>query len=135
MSKKNRPLEYGNGKEFEHQRVRLTGAAANSSITRVASYLLAVSAKNMREGMDPNLIDEPTGPVASYLQIAADQLAHILSLFRTLDLIQPEGLNHLSLKDLGSIRKIAEASIGQASGRSSGGRSETGLWAKAQANG
>ena len=60
-------------------------------------------AMNMREGMDPHLVEEPSAPVASFPKVSADQLAHILSLFQTLDLT--EDLNRLSLKDLDSFRK------------------------------
>ena len=73
-------LDAATEKEFEHQRVRLTGAAAQSPIARVASYLLAVSTINMREGMDPNIVEEPSAPAASYLQITADQLTHSIAL-------------------------------------------------------
>ena len=117
-------LDAATEKEFEHQRLRLSAAAANSPIVRVASYLVALSAMNMREGMDPRLVDEPSAPVASCLKVTADQLAHILLLFQTLDLIQPEGPNRLSLKDLDSLQNIADVGIGQVSGRSSGERSK-----------
>ena len=67
----------------------------------------------MREGMDPHIIEEPSAPEASCLKVTADQLTHILSLFQTLNLIQPEGPKRLSLKDLDSLRNIADETIGQ----------------------
>ncbi len=113
-------LDAATEKEFEHQRVRLTGAAAQSPIARVASYLLAVSTTNLREGMDPHIVEEPSAPAVSYLQITADQLTHNLSLFHTLDLINPEGSNRLNIKDLNRLRNIADASIGTGSGMQAG---------------
>ena len=128
-------LDAATENEFEHQRLRLSATGANSPIARVASYLLALSAMNMREGKDPHLVEEPSGPVASFLKVSADQLTHILSLFQTLDLIQPERPNRLSLKDLDALRDIAEASLGQVSAHTSGARSETRVSVKARANG
>ena len=90
---------------------------------------------NTRAGMDPLLVEVPSAPVESFLKVSADQLAHILSLFQTLDLIQPEGPNRLSLKDLGSLRKMADASIEQASVHTSEERSRARPRVKAQANG
>ena len=117
-------LDAATEKEFEYQRLRLSAAAANSPIVRVASYLVALSTMNMREGMDPHLVDRPSAPVASFLKVSADQLAHILLLLQILGLIQPEGPTRLSLKDLDSLRKMADASIGQASGQHLGGALE-----------
>jgi CRP-like cAMP-binding protein len=128
-------LDAATEKEFEHQRLRLSATGATSPIARVASYLLAISAMNMREGKDQNLVEQPSAPVASFLKVSADQLSHILSLFQTLDLIRAEGPSRLSLKDLDGLRDIAEASLGQVSGHTS----EVGLARrvplKARANG
>jgi CRP-like cAMP-binding protein len=109
-------LDAATEKEFEHQRLRLSAAAAKSPITRVAYYLLALSSINMREGMDSNIVEEPSAPAASYLQITEDQLTHILSLFRTLDLVKPAGQNRLNIKDLDRLRNIADAGIRKAPG-------------------
>ena len=128
-------LDAATEKEFEHQRLRLSATGATSPIARVASYLLAISAMNMREGKDPNLVEEPSAPVASFLKVSADQLSHILSLFQTLDLIRADGPSRLSLKDLDGLRDIAAASIGQVSGHTSGVGSETRVPLKARANG
>jgi hypothetical protein len=128
-------LDAATEKEFEHQRLRLSATGATSPIARVASYLLAISAMNMREGKDPNLVEEPSAPVASFLKVSADQLSHILSLFQTLDLIRAEGPSRLSLKDLDGLRDIAAASLGQVSGHTSGVGAETRVPLKARANG
>ena len=92
-------------REFEYRRNALL-QTAKSPMTRVASFLLALSSINRHEGRDALLIEEPVEAMVIHLGLAIDEIDSALTELGKLNLIEQASLKGWLLKDLDGLDAI-----------------------------
>ena len=92
-------------REFEYRRNALV-QTAKTPMTRVASFLLALSFINRHEGRDDLLIEEAVEAMASHLGLAIDEIDFALTELGNLNLIEPASSKGWLLKDLDGLDAI-----------------------------
>ena len=102
-------------REFEYRRNALV-QTVKTPMTRVASFLLALSSINRHEGRDALLIAEPVEAMASHLGLSIDEIDCALIELRNLNLIEPASLKGWFLKDLDGLDAMDQLRASEALG-------------------
>ncbi len=98
-------------REFEFHRALLVESCQQSSLKRVAAFLVSLSRMNGREGRDPWTVADacPSGFVAELLGLDVESLAAHLAELEQRGLIEPCPHSGLRLKDVNALEEVARA--------------------------
>lgn len=97
-------------REFIFRRESLVSASSQHPAIRLAAFLTAVSQRTREEGGDPTFIDDSVncGVIADFLGITIEELALALTQLETCGLIETAPRHGLRLKDLASLKSVAD---------------------------
>jgi CRP-like cAMP-binding protein len=96
--------------EFEKRKAMILDCWSSTPAECVAAFLVAVSRQNVREGFDPNIVQDTCecGAVANLLGLDIDTLAQALLSLKSLGLIHERPNGELHLKRLYPLERMAE---------------------------